>query len=101
MSAARTSASESTVSRSVVGTAVVRIGSRSSRGLLEAAEEKLSKMQRVTGVSVEGVSNITPKKGKTIVTVDVELVVPGSVGLEELENTAGDVVAVESLRIDE
>ena len=101
MSAARTSASQSSVSRSVAGTAVVRIGSRSSHGLLEAAEEKLSKAQSVTSVTVESFSDLTPKKGGTVVTVDVELTVSGGVESSELENTASDVVAVESLCVDE
>ena len=101
MSAARTSTSQSTVSRSVASTAVVRIGSRSSNGLLESAEEKLTKLQSVADVDVDSFSDITPKKGGTIVTVNVELEVTNGVEKREIEDEASGVVGIKSLRIDD
>lgn len=101
MSAARTSTSQSSVSRSIACTAVVRIGLRSSRGLSEAAAEKLSEVPVVTGVEVAGIGDLQPKNGCTIVTVDCSVTVDRGVEACELEAAVSDVVAVNSLQVDE
>jgi hypothetical protein len=102
MSTARTSASESSVSRSISCSAVVRIGLRSSDGgLLEAAAEKLRSVAVVNDVSVSSYSDVTPKKGNITVTVDVDVVIPQGVDVGVLKEQADDVLAVESLLINE